>query len=323
MVSDRVRVALFGLGGVGRALLELIEERRLPIDVVAAIDSRGAIARTVAPRDLLDMKSSAPLPPEIDAGNVIDACRPDVVVDVTSCDFGTGEPSLGLMLQALGSGVSVATANKSPLARCWRKLWEVASAHGASIGYSGAGGAALPAVAVARSLGRAERVESFVGVLTGTTTFVLDEMARGSSFSDAVGAAQRLGIAEPDPRIDLGGWDTAAKMVIIANTLWESPVSLDDVGVSGVDEDLAVSREDCVRVLGEAVRGREGIRLSVEPRVLGLHHPLRHLEQRAKGIVFHGPSIGSVIVTGGRSHPRGAAAAVVGDVLELAERRRG
>jgi homoserine dehydrogenase len=323
VASDQIRVALFGLGGVGRAFLELVDERDLPIEIVGAADSTGAIARPVGPDDLLALKGSGPLPAEADPATVIRSSGPDVVVDVMACDFATGEPSLGTMLQALGAGAAVATANKSPLARYWSKLWETASAHGASIGYAGAAGAALPAVAVARSLARVDRVDSFEGILSGTTTFVLDEMGRGSSFVTAVDAARRAGIAEPDPRIDVGGWDTAAKMVIIANTLWNPPVSLDDVGVTGVDARTVVEAGAPVRMVGRAARKGRSVHLSVEPRRLDPDHPLGPLEGRSKGIVFEGRSVGRVVVSGGHSHPRGAAAAVIGDVLELAGWARG
>jgi homoserine dehydrogenase len=309
---------------VGRAFLELLAERDLPLAVVGAADSRGGITRDLDPSDLLALKSQGPLPSEVSGGALIDACEPDVVVDVMSCDFTSGEPSLGVMLDALGKGIDVATANKAPLARYWTKLWESASASGASIGYSGAAGAALPAVAVARSLARVDRVDSFEGVLTGTTTFVLDEMAAGATLADAVRGAQEAGIAEPDPSIDVGGWDTASKVVILANTLWDASLTIDDVAVTGLDENsLAGGVEGKLRLVGEAVRSTDGFTLRVEPRRIEPSHPLDALRGRDKGIVFRGPAIGDVVVTGGRSHPRGAAASVIGDVLELAGRSRG
>lgn len=323
MGSEPIRVALFGLGGVGRALLELIDERDLPVAIVGAADSSGGVGRDVAPRELLKMKSSGPLPADVDPTQLIDECEPDVVIDVMSCDFDTGEPSLGIMLQALGKGISVATANKAPLARYWTKLWETATGTRASIGYAGASGAALPAAAVARTLARVDRIDSFEGILTGTTTFVLDEMARGSSFVDALSGAQRAGIAEPDPIIDVGGWDTAAKTVIIANTLWEAAVSLDDVAVTGVDENLRLDDpQRKVRIVGEGVRRANGVHLRVGPREIEMGHALGGLQGRDKGIVFYGRSIGQVVVSGGRSHPRGAAASVIGDVLDLGGRSR-
>lgn len=324
MGSEPIRVALFGLGGVGRVLLELIEEWNLPVAIAGAADSSGGIARDVSPRQLLEMKSSGPLPADVYSTELIDVCEPDVVIDVMSCDFDTGEPSLGTMLQALGKGISVATANKAPLAHYWTKLWEAATGTGASIGYAGAAGAALPAAAVARTLARVDRIDSFEAILTGTTTFVLDEMAGGSSFVDAVSAAQRAGIAEPDPFIDVGGWDTAAKTVIIANTLWDAGVSLDDVAVSGVRENLRFDDPQGrkVRLVGEAVHRGSGVRLMVNPRQIETRHPLGGLQGREKGIVFYGRSIGQVVLSGGRSHPRGAAASVIGDVLDLGGRAR-
>ena len=107
-----------------------------------------------------------------------------------------------------------------------------------------------------------DEVTAFEGVLTGTTTFVLDEMAKGVSFDDAVRSAQEEGIAEPDPTVDVGGWDTAAKVVILANTLWNTHRSISDVDVTGLSEDVQPVREGRpTRVVGRA-RDAMGARLS-------------------------------------------------------------
>jgi len=303
---------------VGKAFVELIHERRVPLSIAGAADSRGAIAREVEPRGLLELKSSGALPAEVDPAEVIARTAPDVVVDLMSCDLDTGEPSLTTMFQALESGASVATATKAPLARHWAKLWEAAQSSGVSIGYAGAAGAALPAVAVARALARVDTVGSFEGVLTGTTTFVLEEMSGGATLEDAVAAAQAAGIAEPDPSVDIGGWDTAAKLVILANTLWDETLDLDQVHVTGLSDDLPErDRDGRIRLIGEAVRSTDAVRLNVEPRTIPTSHPLGRLAGRDKGVLFRGPAIGEVMVAGGSSSPRGAAASVMGDVLEL------
>ena len=320
MVDDQPpRIVVAGLGGVGRALLELIVERALPLRLVGVADSKNSVVGDLDPRAVVAGKERGTLPGE--PGDLLIDGRPDVFVDVMSCDFETGEPSLSAMLSALEAGTSVVTANKVPLARGWFKLRAAARASGTTIGYSGAAGAALPAVAVARTLARVEEVSAFRGVLTGTTTFVLQEMAAGMSLADAVRSAQELGIAEPDPTVDIGGWDTACKAVILANTLWELDLDLSDVSVRGIDPSTAVSSTaDKVCVVAEARVVGDTCKVEVGPEELGPHDPLSVLQGRDKGIVFEGPAIGMVTLSGGRSHPRGAAAAVLGDLLEATGR---
>jgi homoserine dehydrogenase len=126
------------------------------------------------------------------------------------------------------------------------------------------------------------------------------------------------GITEPDPSLDVNGWDTGAKTVILANTLWDEAIGLEGVSVIGLDSLIEVDSEDWpVRLVGAAVRAGDEVHLEVAPKQIAQDHPLSGLQGRDKGVVFHGPHIGHVVVSGGRSHPSGAAASVLGDVLEL------
>lgn len=320
--SDRtVRVALFGLGGVGRAFLELLIEREPPVELVAAADSCGVLQGAIPAGAVLDAKRSGLPPADVDPRELIARVRPDVVVDVTGCDFATGEPSITILLAGLHAGATVVTANKAPLARHWVEIG--AAAGGRPIGYAAAAGAALPAVAVARELRRADRIVSIEGVLTGTASFVLDAVAGGAALDAAIARARKTGMAEPDPSLDLGGWDTAAKLVILANTVWDEPIGLDDVAVTGIDERSIAGLEGvAIHLIGAAQRTNGAVVAEVRPRAVGADHPLAGLAPAEKGVVFDGPGIGRVLVSGGRSAPRGAASAVLGDVLRLAEARR-
>jgi len=313
------RIAVIGLGGVGRAFLELLTERSRGLSLVAAADSRGALVGDLSPEAVLRHKAAGPLPEGPGLRALLDEARPSVVVDLSACDFGTAEPSLSILRAGLDAGGAVVTANKAPLARAWSTLH--AGANGTRrIGYAAAAGAALPAVAVARALARRDDVRSFEAVLTGTTTFVLEAMAGGASAEDAVRAAQEQGIAEPDPSIDVGGWDTAAKLVILAHTLWDCDLEIDGVDVTGIEgADPAALRAGGVRLVGRAERRSTGVRASVAPVALAPDHPLARLRGAEKGVLFRGADTGEVLVAGGRSHPRGAATAALADVLELLE----
>lgn len=308
-------VALVGVGGVGAAFLELLAERRTPLRLVAVCDSSGMLRGDLDPAEALARKRRGPLEGGPPSAEALVEGGAGVLVDATGCDFETGEPALSLIRASLLAGASVVTANKAPLAREWSSLWDAAEG-GRRLRYGAAAGAALPAVAVATALARMDEMETIEGVLTGTTGFVLDALAEGRSLEDAVAAAQEEGIAEPDPWVDLGGWDTAAKIVILANTVWRTDLSIDEVPVRGVD---AAEGAGLVRIVGRAARTAAGVTAEVGPVVLAPDHPLGALRGREKGVVFEGPSIGAVTIRGGRSHPRGAAAALLADVLDLAE----
>jgi homoserine dehydrogenase len=258
----------------------------------------------------------------VEAAELLARTRPDVVVDLVSCSFTTGEPAAALLRAALEAGASVVTANKAPLARNWGSLHALAREGGLRIGYSGAAGAALPAVAVARALGRADRIEALEGVLTGTSSYVLAQVAAGTGLADAIAGAQAEGIAEPDPSLDLGGWDTAAKIVILANTVWGTELELDDVTVVGIDDASIAGLEGAaVHLIGRAERSNGAVVADVRPRAVGADDPLAALAPGEKGVSLTGPGIGRVSVSGGRSSPRGAATAVLGDILEILEAR--
>jgi homoserine dehydrogenase len=322
-VSDRsesARVAIFGLGTVGLALLELMVERASLVRLAGVADSRGAMAGELDPAEVLAIKRRGSLPSAVPRKDLLNAAKPDVVVDVTSCDFGTAEPALSVIMAGFSAGAHVVTANKAPLARFWKEIHLAAATAERHLGYASAAGASLPAVAVARALARMDDVGSFEGVLTGTTTFILDQIASGVSFDEAVWRAHEQGIAEPDPTVDVGGWDTAAKIVILANTLWGTEFDLEAVHVTGMHAHMKIlSRFERERLVGRAVREGEDVELEVGPSLIDREHPLALLRGSDKGVVFSGATIGRVVVSGGRSAPRSAAAAVLADILEITE----
>ena len=315
-------MALFGLGRVGRAFLELLQERKTQVALVAAVDSRGALTGELDPETVLNNKRQG-LPPAGTEGTSATAeSRPDVVVDLTSCDFATGEPARSIIQDGVDAGAHVVTANKAPLARHWDDLHASVRASGVALRYAAACGAALPVIAVASSLRRSDHICSVEGVLTGTAAYVLNEMRAGVAFEDAVRCAQQQGIAEPDPSIDMQGWDSAAKLVILANTLWPAHLSLSSVSVTGVAAAREHPSDSVTHLISTATFDGSQVTAEVRPEKLPGGHPLSTLAGSDKGVVFTGPSIGRVVLTGGRSHPRGAAAAAFGDMLEAIEERK-
>jgi homoserine dehydrogenase len=268
------RVALFGLGRVGRAFLELLRERTPQVIVVAAVDSRGALVGDLDPDLILRQKRQGLPPSNIEGARATRESRADVVVDLTSCEFETGEPARSTIEDGLNAGAHVVTANKAPLARHWHDVHESARASGVGVRYSAACGAALLVIGVASSLRRSDRIDSVEGILTGTAAYVLNEMRLGVAFEDALRRAQQQGIAEPDPDVDMEGWDSAAKLVILANTLWPTEVGLSSVSVTGVAAARANQGDTVTHLLSTAAFDGSSVRAEVRPEKLPPAHPL-------------------------------------------------
>jgi len=332
----RTNVALLGFGNVGRAFVRLLSEKKallcqrhgIGFDLRAALRSAGGVLAE-AGRDSLDLAgldreglAAHPLfRPGLGPEAVFDGLEPGVLVECMSAHPDTGEPALSVLREAMARGWHVVTASKGPLAADLCGLRRQARTKGVVFGFSGATGAALPAADVGlRSLAGAD-VTSVQGILNGTTNFVLTRMGEGLDYAGALSEAQRLGIAEPDPGRDVGGWDSAVKLLILSNLFFDECRKLGDVAVEGIsaatasEARRAAGRGKKLKLLARADRatGRTGLR--VGPEALDARHPLYGVDGAEKGVSFATDTMGVVTVVGGRSDPRGAAAAMLKDII--------
>lgn len=208
-------------------------------------------------------------------GNAVEAIDADVLVDATPSALQEPAESIARIEAAFASGKHVVTVNKAPLAWAFPKLMGLALQHGKQLRYSGTVGAGTPVVALARECAHGDEVQYVRAVLNGTTNFVLSRMHAGDTFDAALAEAQKLGYAEADPSADVDGWDTAAKLVILANAVLGRAVTLDDVDLTGIREvtpeqvHQAETRDEVVRLVGEIAD-----RLTVSPQTVPVHDPL-------------------------------------------------
>lgn len=236
-MARAVSVLISGFGSVGREFARLLAVRRddilrrysVEFKVVAVLDSRGAAVnpRGFSSYDLLKLSETPRSRVSVFPGgrsgltvaDVYEELVPDIHVEVTPSNYETGEPGLSHARLALGSGASLVTANKAPLVKAFQELVEQASRKGLYLGYKATVMAGTPLVSLLRGL-RGYEVEVLEGVLNATTNYVLslmhDELV---DLGEALERAKIEGVSEPDPRLDIEGWDAAAKLVIIANTL--------------------------------------------------------------------------------------------------------
>jgi homoserine dehydrogenase len=336
-----IPLVVTGFGHVGRAFVYLLRdktedlERRygLGFDILAVARAEGCF-HSGRPLDLRQISRAGDLwtagnpdwheglkITEILAGQGRGGC----LVECTLSNLETGEPGLSYISGAFRAGWHAVAASKGALVVGLPALKALALENGVSLKFSGATAAALPTLDVGLFSLAGTRIEGIQGILNGTTNYILTRMAEGLDYADAVKEAQDKGIAEPDPAHDVDGWDSACKILLITNACLDASYVLKDVhvaGIAGLDADFVRSARcegRSVKLLATAAPGRRGGRwsLDVRPSLIEASHPLVHVSGTEKGITFLTDSMGSVTVTGGRSSPRGAAAALLKDVINI------
>lgn len=320
MNDTPLSVALLGAGTVGsqvaRILLEDAEE--LTQRVGAPLRLIGIVVRDPqAPRDYA-------APAELyttDADALIDAA--DIVVELT----GGIEPARTRILRALSAGKHVVSGNKALLAREGAALQRAADASGAQLSYDAAVAGAIPILRPLRDSLAGDRVERVLGIMNGTTNFILDAMhTTGADFDDALAEAQRLGYAEADPTADVEGHDAAAKAAIVASLAFHAEFSLEDVqceGITGIAAaDVAAAQaEGCViKLLAVCERLEEGVSIRVHPTLVPSEHPLASVRGAYNAVFVHSRDAGQLMFYGPGAGGAPTASAVMGDLVSLARR---
>jgi homoserine dehydrogenase len=303
-------VALFGLGNVGRAFAQYLTDNLVNIKIAAIADHTGGLILTdeLSLERVASYKASAGALSEMAPGQTITDHRafiralPDaeirILVECLPTNIATGEPGLSLIAEALETGIHVVTVDKGPLVHGFETLQQRARANGVQIRYTGTAGVSIP------SLLPDDRVLEIRGVLNGTTNYVLTEMQQNNrSFQDALAQAQADGIAEPDPSLDIEGWDTASKILILAKSLMGADARLDEVSRIGIGPEteslIRTARESgrVVRLVGRARIWQGRVRVSVAPKLLKPDSPFFSVTGTSKAAVFRTRDAGEVIAT--------------------------
>lgn len=337
-----LRVALCGLGAVGRGWLRLLlrmrerlaREERLSVQITGvASRSRGARidAAGFDPRRLLRepwkrtcaaSREEAPV-----QGDPIPAwirsVPADLLIELTALSPRTGQPALSYIETALERGLHVITANKGPIAWGWSRLQRAAARSGARLYYEGTALDGLPVFSLRGEALAGCRVLSFRGIVNSTTQYLLQEVERGRSAATALADMQKAGIAEADPRCDLEGWDSALKVSVLANALLGGPLRPDQVrrrGIERLTEERirsAAAEGRPWRLIAEA--GREGGRLwgRVAPQRLEPGEPLAGLQGTTNALTLVTDPLGTITLIEVEPDVQQTAAAVMMDLIRL------
>jgi len=336
--SKPVPLVLTGFGHVGRAFLSLLQEKAeilrsrygLELRLQAVMKSDGGLSfRSGFGKDqLLDlttgpMAARADWKPGLTVKAALERGRPGVFVECTASNIQTGEPGLGYIRTALKAGWHIVTASKGPLAVDFKGLHNLARDNHLGLKFSAATAAALPTLDIGLySLAGAD-VLSVEGILNGTTNYILTKMGEGISYKVALKEAQDKGIAEHNPALDVEGWDTAVKLLLIANCVLGLNLTLRDIKVEGITrirpEQLRRAHKEgrTLKLIGRINRVGDRWKAEVSPAVIDRTHSLFRVVGTNKGIIFLTDTMGSITVSGGKSDPRGAAAALLKDIIHI------
>jgi homoserine dehydrogenase len=330
-----VRVGVLGAGNVGKALVSLLLEEAQSIERRSGVRLElvgVAVAHPSRPR--------SQIPAELltgDAKSLVTDPSVDVVVEL----IGGLDPARSLLEAAIGAGKPVVTANKELIAEHGTALATLAASAGVDLLYEAAVAGAIPIIRPLRESLVGEKVQRVMGIVNGTTNFILTTMSeQGLSYTQALAEAQRLGLAERDPSTDVDGYDAAAKAAILASLAFGCEVGLSDVareGISSVDPvdvEFANRLGYVVKLLAVAERIDDGIdagaagedaseiSVRVHPAMLPRTHPLASVRGAFNAVFVEGESAGQLMLYGRGAGGRPTASAVLGDLIDAAHHLR-
>lgn len=282
-----MRLVLLGLGQVGLSLLEILQEKRFisgntRFELKAVADTTGVVevrsgttmAEVVAAKKSGGIKSLAGWLPGKDVREAVKETDADVLVDCTTTNFRNGQPSIDCFNEAIAKGMDIVTANKGPLAFSMKSIIDGASRKGVTVRYGATVGGGTPFIDFGRICASAYEIVEMRGVLNGTTNYILTRMDEGMSLENALEEARSSGLAETDPSNDLRGLDSAAKIVILANTLCGCSYSVRDAAVKGIDTIepalLAAAKSQGKSIKLISTYGKAEGRLAVAPEIVSI-----------------------------------------------------
>ncbi|MDH3400080.1 MAG: hypothetical protein OEM03_03845 [Chromatiales bacterium] len=336
-----IRTVLVGLGSVNRNLLDILASKKerllneygLEFRVVCIADSSGVAMDSLGydPATLRQEKAAGKRVSDMRGYNrslrvtdVIEDQACDLVMEASPVNLEHGDPGLAITRAALSNGISVVLANKAPLVLAFHELHQLARDNDCKLGFSATVCGGLPVVNIGRRDLVAADIELLRGIFNSTCNFILDEMATGRSYEDALLEAQRRGIAEADPALDVEGWDTANKLSIIANSILGMSVTLEDIKVSGITaltQDFVMAEKEQGRRVKLVATAHEG-KLSVGPVSLPDSDFLANCDGWEMGVEIHSDIYGKMYHKLWEREPIPTAASMLRDAVNILADKR-
>lgn len=320
-----IKIGLLGCGTVGSGVVKLLEQNR---DIVANRAGETVILHKVLDRDVEKCYRLGISPEKIvsDVEEIINDEEIDVVVEL----IGGVEPAFSYVIEAISRGKHVVSANKDLIAVKGREILEAAEATKVDFYYEASVGGGIPIIYPLKQSLAANRIKQVIGILNGTTNYMLTKMSReGLNYEQVLKEAQELGYAEADPTSDVEGLDAARKIAILSSIAFNSRITLDDVYVEGItritpaDIKYAAELGYVIKLLAIAKQDEEGnVEVRVNPAFIPADHPLAGVNDVFNAVFVKGDAVGDVMHYGRGAGQMPTASAVVGDIIEIVRNMR-
>jgi len=284
-----MKILISGFGTVGQGFAEVLAARKEffqkrygeDVSIVCVMDSTTYVSdpKGLSPLDLVARKKEkgkVGTTTYSDSQSVMESVDYDILAEVSPTDVTTGGVGLKNIVHALEHNKDVITVNKGPLALKFNELISLAKKNKCKFRFEGSVGGAMPIINLCHENLVGEKITSIRGIFNGTCNFILSKMDNGQSFEQALKEAQQMGYAETDPTNDIEGYDSACKVVILANSIFGKNVTFSDVSITGITSitseaiALAASQNMVIRLIGEISESK----LEVSPRLIPRGHPL-------------------------------------------------
>lgn len=333
-----MNIGIIGFGGVSKALIKLLEDKNeylanlgIDIKVKYIIKSNGGIYNNLGInlKEIISNNYNLNIEAfefkeDININTIIKNKDIDILVELTSTNIETGEPGLNHIRLALKNFINVVTGNKGPILLQYKDLKKLADENSLELGIGCTTGGALPSINVGTFGIAGADVLAIEGILNGTSNYILTEMYENEiDYNEALNKAIGLGIAEANYKLDVEGYDTASKILILANVIMNSCLSIDDVDIEGIsllDKNLIINEKNKgnkIKLIGRAYKENNQIKAYVKPEIIGKSHPLYFVDGKNKGVLYSTDTLGEISVIGGASGTINAAAAILRDIINI------
>ncbi len=315
--KKQVNVGLIGFGNIGKGVVRYFQEghgKNFNIHL-----------KRIAVRDLTKQREI-----DVELTDKVDDIFNDPEIDIVVELIGGLDPAKQYIIKSIEKGKSVVTANKAVMSRFTKELFDVARENNVDLAFEAAVGGGIPIINTLNRY-KGEKIERVLGVLNGTTNFVLTQMEQGLDFNTAIKIAQEKGFAEADHILDTGGFDTRDKLALIASLIFNSQVDPEKIQTHGITEITPVDidfadkykvaeggRGYAIKLLAIAERRDGDVELSVGPALISRDHPLASIRDEVNAVYVEGELAGPQTFSGKGAGTNPTSSAVVSDILRLA-----